>query len=79
MIAALKSAEIANKVCGRFKLCALVQRRLGQLMDGSRPLVERDGRSDLELVVEEIMQDKITLEFVDESAGENARSDEPLL
>ncbi len=68
-----------NKVGGRFKLCALVQRRLGQLMDGSRPLVERDGRSDLELVVEEIMQDKITLEFVDESAGENARSDEPLL
>ncbi len=79
MIEALKSDEIVNKVGGRFKLCALVQRRLGQLMDGSRPLVERDGRSDLELVVEEIMQDKITLEFVDESAGENARSDEPLL
>ncbi len=79
MIEALKSDEIVNKVGGRFKLCALVQRRLGQLMDGSRPLVERDGRSDLELVIEEIMQDKITIEFVDESAGENARSDEPLL
>jgi hypothetical protein len=32
-------------------------------MDGARPLVEREGRSDLEIVVEEIMQDKITLEF----------------
>ncbi len=79
MIEALKSDEIVNKVGGRFKLCALVQRRLGQLMDGSRPLVERNGRSDLELVIEEIMQDKITLEFVDGSASENARSDEPLL
>jgi len=78
MIEALKSDEIVNKVGGRFKLCALVQRRLGQLMDGSRPLVERDGRSDLELVIEEIMQDKITLEYVVDSES-GARHDEPML
>jgi DNA-directed RNA polymerase subunit omega len=66
MIEALKSEEIVNKIGGRFKLCTLIQRRLVQLMDGARPLVERDGRSDLELVIEEIAQDKITLEF-DES------------
>ena len=29
-------------------------------MDGARPLVERNGRSDLELVIEEIVQGKIT-------------------
>jgi len=63
MIEALKSDEIVNKVGGRFKLCALIQRRLIQLMDGSRPLVARDGRSDLELAIEEILQDKITLDF----------------
>lgn len=63
MIEALKSEEIVNKVGGRFKLCALIQRRLGQLMDGSRPLVEREGRTDLELVIEEILQEKITLDF----------------
>lgn len=79
MIEALKSDEIVNKVGGRFKLCALVQRRLGQLMDGSRPLVERDGRSDLELVVEEIMQDKITLDYADEGEGASGGGDEPLL
>ena len=79
MIEALKSDEIVNKVGGRFKLCALVQRRLGQLMDGSRPLVERDGRSDLELVVEEIMQDKITLDYAEEGEGSYGGSDEPLL
>jgi len=63
MIEALKSDSIVEKVGGRFKLCALVQRRLVQLMDGARPLVERDGRSDLELAIEEIAQDKIHFEF----------------
>lgn len=59
MIDALKSDEIINKAGGRFKLCALIQRRLVQLMDGARPLVDRDGRSDLEVVIEEILQEKI--------------------
>ena len=72
MIQALKSDAIADKVGGKFKLCALIQRRLVQLMEGARPLVERNGRSDLELVVEEILQDKITLEFT--GHGERASS-----
>ncbi len=63
MIEALKSDEIVEKVGGRFKLCALIQRRLVQLMEGSRPLVEREGRTDLEIVIEEILQDKISLDF----------------
>ncbi len=63
MIEALKNDEIADKVGGRFKLCVLIQRRLVQLMEGARPLVDRDGRSDLELAIEEILQDKITLVY----------------
>lgn len=63
MIEALKSDEIVEKVGGRFKLCALIQRRLVQLMEGARPLVDRQGRTDLEIVIEEILQDKITLDF----------------
>jgi len=65
MIEALKSDEIVEKVGGKFKLTTLIQRRLEQLLEGARPLVARDGRTDLEIVVEEIMQDKITLEFID--------------
>jgi len=68
MIDALKSDHIFNKVGGRFKACALIQRRLVELLDGARPLVERDGRSDLELVIEEILQDKITLAMAEEEA-----------
>ena len=63
MIEALKSDAIAEKVGGKFKLCALIQRRLVQLMEGARPLVERDGRSDLEIAIEEIVEGKITYEF----------------
>ena len=54
MIEALKSDDIVNKVGGRFKLCSLIQRRIVQLMEGSRPLVDRDGRSDLEVVIDEM-------------------------
>jgi DNA-directed RNA polymerase subunit omega len=70
MIEALKSEDIVNKVGGRFKLCALIQRRLTQLMEGSRPLIPRDGRSDLEVVIEEILQERITLDFDPSTTGE---------
>lgn len=82
MIEALKSDAIVDKVGGRFKLCALIQRRLIQLMEGARPLVERQGRSDLELVIEEIMQNKIELEFVQQPslpAGESQPEPAPAL
>jgi DNA-directed RNA polymerase subunit omega len=62
MIEALKSDDIVNKVGGRFRLTALIQRRLAEIIDGSRPLVDRNGMSDLEVVIEEIMQDKITID-----------------
>jgi DNA-directed RNA polymerase subunit omega len=70
MIEALKSDAIVNKVGGRFKLTALIQRRLGQLMEGHRPLVDRNGRTDLEIVIEEIMTDKIGLDFENASLVE---------
>lgn len=66
MIEALRSDEIVDKVGGRFKLCALIQRRLKELaVDGARPLVERDGRTDLEIVIDEILHDKIRPQWVD--------------
>jgi DNA-directed RNA polymerase subunit omega len=63
MIEALKSDDIANKVGGRFKLTALIQKRMLELMDGARPLVERENMTDLELVIQEILQDKIAIDY----------------
>ncbi len=69
MIEALKSEEIVNKVGGRFKLTALIQKRWLELMDGARPLVERGNMTDLEVVVQEILQDKIAIDY--EGSGLN--------
>src|ERR1700691_594156 len=63
MIEALKSDEIVNKVGGRFKLTALIQKRMLELMDGARPLVERENLTDLETVIQEILQDKIAIDY----------------
>ena len=63
MIEALKSDEVVNKVGGRFKLTALIQKRMLELMDGARPLVERGNMTDLEVVIQEILQDKIAIDY----------------
>ncbi len=63
MIDELKSEEIVNKVGGRFKLTALTQRRLSELLQGARPLIEdAQGKTMLEIVVQEILQDKIAID-----------------
>jgi DNA-directed RNA polymerase subunit omega len=63
MIDELKSEELINKVGGRFKLTALVQKRLAELLQGSRPLIkDTEGRTMLEIVIQEILQDKITVD-----------------
>ncbi|RPI63904.1 MAG: DNA-directed RNA polymerase subunit omega [Planctomycetaceae bacterium] len=64
MIEALRSEEIVKKVGGRFKLTALIQRRMLEIMQGSRPLVERKkGMTDMELVIQEILEDKIAIDY----------------
>ena len=34
-----------------------------ELMDGARPLVDREGMTDLETVVQEILQDRIAIDY----------------
>ena len=64
MIEELKSTEIIEKVGGKFKLTALVQKRLQELLGGSRPLIEdTEGKTQLEIVVQEILQDKIAIDY----------------
>ena len=63
MIDELKSEEIVYKVGGRFKLTALIQKRLGELLQGARPLIEdAAGKTMLEIVIQEILQDKIAVD-----------------
>ena len=62
MIDELREERIVNKVGGRFKLSTLIQKRLVALNAGSRPLVNLDTHDKLEIVIQEIMQDKIYLD-----------------
>lgn len=74
MIEAVKSEEIFERVGGRFRTCSLIQRRLVELMDGARPLIEREGRTDLEVAIEEIVQGKIEAATEAELAAEMAEA-----
>jgi DNA-directed RNA polymerase subunit omega len=58
----LKEEAIINKVGGRFKLSTLIQKRLVQLNQGSRPLVRLDTTDNMKIVLQEILQDKIYLD-----------------
>ena len=80
MIDDLREEEIVNKVGGRFKLSTLIQKRLVALNAGGRPLVDIDSDDKMQIVIEEIKQDKI---FLDTSmnlqiTGESPEAASPL-
>ncbi len=63
MIEELKNTELVNKVGGRFKLSALIQKRMLEIMQGSRPLIEdTEGLTMMEIAVREIVEDKIAID-----------------
>ena len=75
MIEELKSTELIKKVGGKFKLTALIQKRLTELMQGSRPLIEdTEGKTYLEIVIREVLEDKIAIDHkasgIAEAGGE---------
>ena len=64
MIEELKSTDIINKVGGKYRLTALIQKRLDELMQGARPLIEdAKDKTQLEIVIQEILQDKIAIDY----------------
>ncbi len=74
MIEALREEAIVNKVGGRFKLSTLIQKRLVAINAGARPLVDMPDDNKLEIVIQEILQDKI---YLDSSASVRVTGDSP--
>ena len=66
MLEELREEEIVNKVGGRFKLSTLIQKRLLQLNQGSRALVDLDTQDRMKIAIQEIVQDKLYLDTSDE-------------
>lgn len=66
MLDELKEEEIVNKVGGRFKLSTLIQKRMVALNTGAPALVDLRTTDKLQIVVQEILQDKIYLDMAGE-------------
>ena len=81
MLDELREEAIVNKVGGRFKHSTLIQKRLVALNGGSRPLVDLKTDNKLEIVIQEIIQDKIYLDSSKEIqiTGEDAGGGPPEL
>ena len=58
----LKEEEIVNKVGGRFKLSTLIQKRMVALNTGAKPLVDTRTNDRMQIVLQEILEDKIYLD-----------------
>lgn len=63
MIEALKSDDVVNAVGGRYKLTSLIQKRWLELMQGARPMIDPEGMTDMEVVVQEILEGKIGIDY----------------
>lgn len=63
MIEALMSDDLIHKVGGRFRLTTLIQKRWLELLQGARPLVEPGNMTEMEIVIEEIAQGKVSIDY----------------
>ena len=73
MIESLMSDDLINRVGGRFRLTTLIQKRWLELRQGARPLVNPRGLTEMEIVIEEIVQGKVTVDH--EASGLSAPPD----
>ncbi|MBO0698007.1 MAG: DNA-directed RNA polymerase subunit omega [Zavarzinella sp.] len=62
MFEELKEEEIVNKVGGRFKLSTLIQKRMVALNTGAKPLVDVRTNDRMQIVLQEILEDRIYLD-----------------
>ena len=63
MLDHLKGDELVRRLGGKFKLTALIQRRLKELVEGSRPLVDAHGKTLIEIAVQEIAEEKVVVDY----------------
>lgn len=61
-----KIEQLIEKVGGRFTLTVLIQKRIKEINQGSRPLINDNYQYLVDLVLKEIEEDKIALVDADE-------------
>lgn len=73
MLEELKEESLIQKIGGRFKLSALIQKRLVYLNKGARSFVQSDKKDKLQIVIQEIIEDRVYLDM-DGNLGESPPS-----
>ena len=58
-----KLAHAQSLVGGRFKLCVLLQKRVHELVKGAPKLVDQNSRNLIDIALEEVIQNKISLDY----------------
>lgn len=71
MIEVLRHDDIIEKIGGRFKLTALIQRRWLELLQGARPMIDPEGLTEMEVVIQEILEGKVEMELVEDESGDD--------
>jgi DNA-directed RNA polymerase subunit omega len=85
MLDEFRDEDIVKKVGGRFKLSTLIQKRMVALNRGARPLIDLQTKNQMQIVVAEILNDKIYLDTTgnvrtaEEAEAETVQDDGPSL
>jgi DNA-directed RNA polymerase subunit omega len=64
-----------EKFGGPFAMTAILQKRVRELVQGSRPLVETNKIRPIDIALEELLDDRLSLEHVEESPEPEAPVD----
>lgn len=72
----LKEEEIVNLVGGRFQLSTLIQKRVVQLSQGARPLVNINETDKMAIALQEILDKRIFLDPNNEVAFRDTSEEE---
>jgi len=70
-----KIQEAQERFGGPFAMTAILQKRVRELVQGSKPLVETDKVRPIDIALEELLASCLSLEQVDEAAMPQAPSD----
>ena len=62
-----KIQEAQERFGGPFAMTAILQKRVRELVQGSRPLIETDKIRPIDIALDELLADRLALEYVEES------------
>jgi DNA-directed RNA polymerase subunit omega len=70
-----KIQEAQERFGGPFAMTAILQKRVRELVQGARPVVETNKTRPIDIALEELLKDRLSLEYYNESDAPTAPED----